>query len=161
MKKENQLKYDEWNEHLRTTKENSSYSLKRMDLLVITISSGGLYVIFETIKEFKTGGVNLDSTTFIKIAGIFFLSSIVLNFLSQLSAFYANMYEEKYIQNELELLSNEELKKGEIKAVLKVQETEDFWVKKCNTFTDIFNLISILFMVLGLTFLTAFLFTTF
>ena len=118
-------------------------------------------MIFETIKEFKTGGVFLDNTTFIKTSGILFLSAIVLNFLSQLSAFYANMYEQKYIQNELELISNEDLKKTEIKQVEEVQSVQDFWVKKCNNFTDIFNWVSILFMVLGLTFLTAFLFTIF
>ncbi|WP_292944817.1 hypothetical protein [Olleya sp. UBA1516] len=156
MKSKNQTKYDEWKEHLNSTKEKSDYSLKRMDLLVISISSGGLYVIFGTIKEFKTGKILVENSYLLSIAGILLLSSIIVNFFSQLSGYYANHYEEKYIFNELEILSNESLKEINKEKINTSQKTNDSFVKTCNQFTDIFNFISIITMIIGISFLTGF-----
>ncbi|WP_272023093.1 hypothetical protein [Olleya namhaensis] len=161
MKSKNQTKYDEWKEYLNSTKEKSDYSLKRMDLLVISISSGGLYVIFGTIKEFKTGKILVENSYLLSIAGILLLSSIIVNFFSQLSGYYANHYEEIYIFNELEILSNESLKEIDKEKINTSQKTNDSFVKTCNQFTDIFNFISIITMIIGISFLTGFLLSIF
>ncbi|WP_054850877.1 hypothetical protein [Olleya sp. ITB9] len=161
MKSKNQTKYDEWKEHLNSTKEKSDYSLKRMDLLVISISSGGLYVIFGIIKEFKTGKILVENSYLLSIAGILLLSSIIVNFFSQLSGYYANHYEEKYILNELEILSNESLKEIDKEKINTSQKTDDSFVKTYNKFTDIFNFISIITMIIGISFLTGFLLSIF
>ena len=57
------------------------YSHQRIDILLIAISGGGIYVCFETIKYFlqKGDGINLT----IKLSAIFFLATIVINLISQ------------------------------------------------------------------------------
>ena len=104
-------KYDKWNEHLKTTKEKSDYSQKRMDLLIISLSGASLYLIFQTLKEIKTGKIELENTYLLIPIGILLILTIISNFVSQLSGYKANFNEEEYIQIELELLENKKLNK--------------------------------------------------
>ncbi|WNH10763.1 hypothetical protein [Thalassobellus suaedae] len=161
MKKKNEIKYKEWSEHLTNTKEKSDYSLKRMDLMIISISGGGLYVLFETLREFKTGKIDIENTNLLLFTGIFLLVTILLNFGSQLSAYYANHFEEEYIQNELKILDDSRLNKKE-KLILEIEQKK--FDKKKNNFdltTDILNGLSIITLITGLSLLTYFSYSIF
>ncbi|WP_298342886.1 hypothetical protein [uncultured Algibacter sp.] len=161
MKKKNEIKYQEWSEHLTNTKEKSDYSLKRMDLLVISISGGGLYVLFETLREFKTGNIIIEDTRLLLWTGITLLLAILINFGSQLSAYYANHFEEEYIQTELKILEDEKIKKKKKLELECEQKKYDNKIKRYNLVTDIFNAISILSMIIGLSLLTYFSYSIF
>jgi hypothetical protein len=57
------------------------YSVQRMDLLIITISGAGLYVILETLKY--SMDKPLCCLWVIKASGAIFVSAIIVNFISQ------------------------------------------------------------------------------
>ncbi|MDG4715399.1 hypothetical protein [Winogradskyella marincola] len=156
-------KYEEWNEHLRTTKENSSYSQKRTDLLTITISGGGLYVLLETLREFKTGKIPIEDTSILVFAGSFLLAAIIINFISQITAYYANSYEEQYIQTQLSILKLSKSKKSKERkrGYRKEQELLDSKKNIFDKTTSFLNFLSIGFMILGIVLLVIFYYTIF
>jgi len=80
------------------------YSMQRMDLLVISISGAGLYLIIETLKFSR---INLlPSLCILKVAGFSFVIAIIANFLSQHFGKKSNYYDIIMCD---EVLSNEEI----------------------------------------------------
>lgn len=151
MKKKNEYEYNKWVSHLNNTKERTNYAIRRMDLLIISISGAGIYIIFETIREAKTGEIPLiEDAWFLTASGIAFLITILVNFASQITGYFANSYEEEYIQEELLRLEG---KKSWNK---KRQKEVDGKIDKLNLATDILNGASILAMLIGLLFLAVF-----
>jgi hypothetical protein len=61
------------------------YSLERFDILIISLSSGGLALSASLYENFE----NPDKT-FINIAWIFFSASLIINLLSQITGYKAN-----------------------------------------------------------------------
>jgi hypothetical protein len=74
------------------------YSYQRIDLLVVSLSGAGIYLCFETLKYLRAE--KICNNTLIKVAGIFFLVSIITNFISQIlgrissEAAYESVYNE-------------------------------------------------------------------
>jgi len=149
MKKKNEIEYNKWLDHLKNTKERTIYSIRRMDLLIISISGAGLYIIFETIRELKGYEVNFDHENFLFVSGISFLLSISTNFISQLTGYNANNNEEAYAQIELKRIEKKKID-------LEEKERINRKVENYNRATDILNMASVFLMFIGLGFLTAF-----
>ena len=154
MKKKNQLKYNTWNEHLINTRERTNYSIRRMDLLIISICGAGIYIIFETLREFKTGKVIIDNSTLLLICGLCFLIAIISNFISQKTGFYSNNNEEKFISLELKKIQGKIIDSCE-------QEEYDRNVIRFNRVTNFLNVTSIFLMLIGLVLLAIFNFSLF
>lgn len=154
MKKKNEIKYNAWNEHLNNTRERTNYSIRRMDLLIISISGAGIYVIFETLREFKSGKVPIDNSTLLLICGLCFLTAIISNFISQKSGYYSNDNEEKFIGLELRKIQGKEINQC-------IQDEYDAKVKKFNNITNILNIVSISLTLIGLILLAIFNFSLF
>ncbi|MCJ8288375.1 MAG: hypothetical protein HRT58_21875 [Crocinitomicaceae bacterium] len=72
---------------------NLFYSDQRLDLLVIAISGGGLYVALETMKFFKEHDLEIDTIWLLKLAGIAFVVCIISNFVSQILSKLSNRYD--------------------------------------------------------------------
>nr|WP_121272670.1 hypothetical protein [Pedobacter schmidteae] len=70
---------------------NLMYSVQRMDLLIISISGAGVYVVLEVLKFGY--GKELKSPFVLKIAGILFILAIIINLLSQLTGKRANHHD--------------------------------------------------------------------
>lgn len=166
MEKNKEIKYKEWSEHLRTTKEKSDYSIKRLDLLIISISSGGLYVLLEALRELRGADESINKC-YAVICGVLFVITILINFISQISGYKANIFEEEYINIELDILSSnlekdkkekKKDKKGQKDKRLKEQDELDDKIKRYNNITEWSNIISAVTLVLGLIFLTLFIF---
>lgn len=154
VKKKDRHTYDNWNKYLESTKDRTNYSIRRMDLLVISISGGGLYIVFETIRVFKTENMLINNILLLKLAGISLLSAIVVNFVSQITGYHCNNYEEKYVQLVLEEIQNKNIDKCLM----------DNYDRKSELFkraTKILNIVCISFMLLGLLFLVVFNFSLF
>lgn len=155
MKARKKIIYDKWVSHLENTKERSNYSIRRMDLLTISISGGSIYIILETLKEIKTNQFfNVDSYYYDQLiaSGSFFLIAIIFNFFSQISGYSANDYEEKYVQEELCRLE----KKDNYN-----KENQKKWDKYSGLYdgvTDVLNTLSIITMSIGLIYLINFYF---
>ena len=154
MKKKNEIKYNAWNEHLNNTRERTNYSIRRMDLLIISISGAGIYVIFETLREFKSGKIPIDDSTLLLICGLCFLTAIISNFISQKTGYYSNDFEEKYICIELRKIQGKKIDGC-------LQDEFDKKVKRFNKITNILNIVSISLMLIGLILLAIFNFSLF
>lgn len=154
MKKKDQLKYNAWNEHLNNTRERTNYSIRRMDLLIISICGAGIYIIFETLREFKTGKVEIDNSTLLMLCGLCFLVAIISNFISQKTGYYSNDNEEKFISLELKKIQGKDIDNCE-------QEEYDRKVKKFDKATNLLNITSISLMLIGLILLAIFNFSLF
>lgn len=137
-----------WVRHRERTLEHKWYAIGRMDLLIISISGGGLYIVFEILKFLKTSNLTVD-TELLKISGIAFTTAIVINFLSQLSGYYANKYEARWARMKISETRNQPFDKNEM---LKVDLVVDFF----NKVVSIANGISILALVAGVIILTIF-----
>jgi len=143
MKEKKKIQYEAWSKHLEVTKERTLYSSRRMDLLTITFCGAGIYIIFETLKEINKKTLIVDDILILKLSGLFFLISIILNFISQHTAYKANKLEEEYVTIKLEKIKGEEIDKKELK------ETD----KKVDSFdkaTGVLNFCSTIFMLIGL-----------
>jgi len=152
--RKNQLKYNAWNEHLNNTRERTNYSIRRMDLLIISICGAGIFIIFQTLKEFKIGHVKIEDSTLLLISGLCFLIAIISNFISQKTGFYSNDNEEKFISLELKKIQGKKIDNCE-------QEKYDNNVVKFNKVTNILNITSIFLMLTGLVLLAIFNFSLF
>lgn len=149
MKKKDQLEYNKWVDHLNNTKDRTNYSIRRMDLLIISISGAGIYIIFETIRELKTGGIALDHPRLLLWSGITFLIGITSNFISQLTGYHGNNYEEEYSQIVLRKIEKKDFDECRRKLL-------NARINKLNLLTDILNITSMILMFVGLTLLAFF-----
>ena len=149
VKKEDQIKHEKWTAHRANTKERKFYATRRMDLLIISISGAGIYIIFETLREFKTGKVQIDDTGLLIWSGIPFLFAITLNFISQLSGYSANKYEDLYSTLEIKKIEGEDID-------MEKQNEYDCKSKIYNKITSILNVTSMLFMFVGMFLLAIF-----
>lgn len=149
VKKRDELEYNKWVDHLNNTKERTNYSIRRMDLLIISISGAGIYIIFETLREMKGYQIALENENLLLISGISFLIAIASNFISQATGYFANNYEECYILIELRKIEKKDYDECEQK---KYNEKVNFY----NKATDVTNIASIILMFVGLVFLAWF-----
>jgi len=129
-----------------TNKERSLshkwYAIARIDLLIISISGGGLYILFELIKYYKS--INGQDITGLKISGVFFMAAILVNFLSQFFGYEANDCEAKFSNLKfLQAIKEKEVIQSEFDRIDRKGKTYNFLV-------DITNWLSVGSMVLGL-----------
>ncbi|WP_346862852.1 hypothetical protein [uncultured Draconibacterium sp.] len=75
-------------ERQKMASDNLHYSDRRIDLLLISISGGGIYVCMETIKYLSTNTKEIH--WLIWLAGIGFLITIITNFIGQFIGRAAN-----------------------------------------------------------------------
>lgn len=125
------------------------YAIARIDLLIISISGGGIYVIFELMKYYKLDKENLTDITALKLAGIFFTLAVIVNFVSQFCGYYANENEAKF--NNLKFLEAIQERKVDADEFDKTNKK----CKKYNKWVDITNWASVISMILGIVLLVA------
>ncbi len=116
--------------------EGTFYSLKRIDLLIISISGSGIYICFETIKYLVENKYS-DIPSLIKCSGITFLLAIIINFISQITGHLSNKND--FLMCDAELAEDEDdINKYDKESA------------KYDKITQIFNYSSMVFMCVGL-----------
>jgi len=85
MKKKDKKYIDSLKEYIVSAEGRVKYSLERFDILIISLSSGGLALSTSLYENFK----NVDKTL-INIGWIFFSSALIINLLSQITGYKAN-----------------------------------------------------------------------
>ena len=85
-------------EHIENTNLNLKYSLDRFDILIISLSSGGLIFSMGFIKNILSPNVEINFVL-LKISWILFGSSIIINLFSQVTGYFANKLEIKISKN--------------------------------------------------------------
>lgn len=86
--------------HKDKASEHLFYAIRRIDLLIISISGAGIYVVFETLRFVYKEPILLD-VYYLKLAGCSFAAAIITNFFSQWAGYATNSYEEKYAEEEI------------------------------------------------------------
>lgn len=160
MGRKKQRKLNKWQNHLEITTEFIDYSQKRMDILIISLGSGTLYVIFETLKGLQ--GIETDSTILefpyvLLSSGIFIGLSIISNFISQFTSTVANKNEKLFIEFTICEIEDGTLESDDICK----QKQADKRSVMYNNATTIFNLTSIVSLCMGIILLGVFYFLTF
>lgn len=128
-------------DYLKVVYDTWSYSVQQMDVLVISISGAGIYVVLETLK-FSTDHF-LETIWLLKLSGALFLIAIAVNFFSQLTSQRANVARIKAVRRELLYPKPSKKIEKEIEALEK--ETQQF-----SSLTGCLNKVSTYSMVLGL-----------
>ena len=130
-------------ERQKLAHQNMFYSIQRIDLLIISISGAGIFVCFETIKYLSSK--DLPPELWVRIAGVFFLFGIIVNFLSQLTGYETNKFD--YLMCLVETENDGELSE-EDKAE---RDRCDAKSEKLSKVTKILNYTSMVLMFAGLT----------
>jgi diacylglycerol kinase family enzyme len=139
-------------DHKEKTTANLKYSIDRFDILIISISSGGLVFSMGFIKDIipKTPSINF---LLLKISWMFFGLAIVLNLLSQVTGYYANNFELKITKN----LIRQERKK----AMMGNQTSFECKKRIMNFITNLFNVLSLFLLIGGIILFVIFMSKTF
>lgn len=76
------------------------YSVQRIDLLIVSISGAGIYVVLETLKY----SIDHSATNMLllKITGLVFILTMIINFCSQYTGERASMHEMLWCDEELD-----------------------------------------------------------
>lgn len=143
MKKKDKQFLIELNEHLNKTKENKLYAVKRMDIVLITFSSAGIYFNFEFFKFIYPLGLYKENLIYLFIPGILFGLTIILNILSHWTGYFANKHEESCSNLEKEGLN----KKTDYKKEIQRLECK---IQNFNTGTSYLNGISSITLISGI-----------
>lgn len=72
-------------EYITTAEARVKYSLERFDILIISLSSGGLALSSSLYEHFTSGDKD-----FLNVAWIFFSAALIINLLSQITGYHAN-----------------------------------------------------------------------
>ena len=143
MEKEDEIKYNAWNDHLLNTRDRTNYAIRRMDLLIISICGAGIYIVLETLRHIATKEIFVSDTSRLKISGILFAVAITINFISQKTGYWASENEEKYTMLELKRIEGKDINESE-------QKEYDNKSRANTKATNALNWFSIVFMFLGI-----------
>lgn len=144
------LKLQMWITHQERALSNKWYAIARIDLLIVSISAGGIYIVFEALK-FLSESKSCVPTWPLKVAGLLFTISIILNFISQFYGAWANGNEAILAKNEIERHSDEPVDDVEIGRIEERIDFQNLMVKRLDW-------CGVLAMLLGIAFLTVFVF---
>jgi hypothetical protein len=139
---------EKYADHLRKAKE---YSVQRIDLLIISISGAGVYTCTEILK-YIDGSKLLSSYEKIignpfEIAGTLFILTIVLNFISQWSAYKGSNLALEATKKDIYYRKEEtEEEEENIKIIAKLEKIG----KRLNEITKIMNNASVILLITSL-----------
>lgn len=118
------------------------YAIQRMDLLIISISGAGVWIILETLKYSYEH--TLCSVIILKVAGFIFVLAMVINFGSQWTGKRTNLHHISWIDEQIKS-GNSRTSDQQIKITTLDCKAEN-WGKA----TNILNFLSMLLMLAGL-----------
>ena len=126
--KKKSTKMEELKERSKNSLQSMFYSMQRIDLLVISISGAGIYIVLETLKYLTDNEMCICNL--IRWSGGLFLLAIILNFLSQMSGFKTN--EQDYLMCQYEIGAGKKISKEEQKAINKYDHNSETYSKITN-----------------------------
>lgn len=100
--------------HLADAKSREVYSIQRIDLLIISVSGAGVYLVFETLKFLYTQQLAVDRLL-LMAGGVAFVLAIMFNFASQWNGYFTNKYEACWAMFEHKRLNDEPMTADEDK----------------------------------------------
>lgn len=143
MNKEEKIKA--WDKHYSQAKEKEFYSIKRIDILTISISGACIFTTFQILKFMHSPETSnlCSNTTLLKVSAFLSVVAIIINFASQITGYHANKFEAIYSQEVLNQIKENEENKSKLEQI----------DKKSNLYNKLTSLsipLSALFMSLGI-----------
>lgn len=135
--------YNNYSSYLDSTRDRTNYSIRRIDLLIISLSGGGIYVVFEILRFFKLHPELQTSMFMLKVSGVVLFLAIMINFVSQMTGYRANNCEERFINERLKELRSDKKFDQDLKNRM------DRISQYCTRWTTRLNYASISTMVVG------------
>lgn len=145
-------KIKEFEKHIDSLDDNIKYSTGRIDILVISLSSGGIALSMQFVKDILEVPVSLNYLL-LRISWVVFAVAIVSNLLSQYTSYIANRKERAISRNKVRELKNKPIKGDPIR--LECQHG------RYNSWTGYLNIISILAVITAIIFMIGFMGTNF
>ena len=145
MKKKDKEHISDLKEYLTKAEERVKYSLERFDILIISLSSGGLILALNLFKNFQDPRVD---KSFIKVSWLFFSLALIINLSSQVTGYLANKYDIKGTKNDIN--------KIEGKKNVENQKLIDIYQNISDFLTKWFNIISFIALTIGIILLILF-----
>jgi hypothetical protein len=133
--------------HISLAKESARYSSDRFDILLISLSTSSLILSIGFIEK-VIPNLELLDTSCLKVSWLLFVISLVSNLFSQVTGYYANLYDIKVTKNLIK-----------IERVKKIHGSQKFLEKVCdylNFLTILLNIISLICFVTGIIILISF-----
>ena len=81
-------------EHSALTEQILTYSVRRIDILIISVSGAGVYICLEALK-FRIESSESFNPLLLKSGGLFFAMAIIVNLIGQWGAYYSSFYYKK------------------------------------------------------------------
>jgi hypothetical protein len=128
MKKKDKIHLSNLKGYLLKAEERVKYSLERFDILIISLSSGGLVLALNLFKNFQDNSINKD---LLSLSWLFFSMALIINLLSQVTGYLANKYDIKGTRNEIYELEKKPISRNS-KWLERYQNTSDFLTKWLN-----------------------------
>ena len=136
-------------EHIKSTKEIMKYSLERFDILIISLSSGGLIFSINIVKDLLKGNSSVLNDMFLRAAWIFFLFSLISNLISQVTGYYCSKNE---------ICVSEDLIRAEKKKKSKYNKDKlsrmSSLLNKCTMYLNGFSLLTLILGLISLVILS-------
>lgn len=152
LKQSKEDKYiEELKEHIKCCEDSMKYSLDRFDILIITLSSGALGFSLSFIKEATKNQFN--HLFFLRYSWILFGVALISNILSQVTSYFAHVYEMKISKS----LIRKEKGKDPIKNELKYESLKKIF----DSLTKWMNGVSLISLIIGVAFLIIFTYSNF
>lgn len=145
----NEFEVAYWKDERERAIKNKWYAIGRIDLLIISISGGSIYLIFEMIKYMHTLTPPITNYTSLKVAGLFFGLAIIVNFLSQIFGQKANKYDARFTKSKMNQARNFIINDSEL-------SVPECWAKAYSKAVDVSNFISVTSMMIGIVLLGIF-----
>lgn len=81
-------------EYAESTKKSIDYSVERFDILIISLSTSGLILSIGFVKDILKNFEKIN-TSLLKDSWLLFTLALIMNLLSQVSGYYANLLDLK------------------------------------------------------------------
>ena len=143
MDKKDKKHLKELKEYLITALARVKYSIERFDVLIITLSSGGIALSMSFFENYKS----VDKTM-VYNGCVFFAFALIINLVSQVTGYYANKYDIKYVR--------EEIRELEKKVYVEDYKKYDCYKNVFNFMTNLFNASSLISFIIGMIYIVLF-----
>lgn len=144
---QNNNRVEELKKHSEDIKSNIKYSIDRFDILIITISSGGLVLSMNYLNGISDNKV-ISYECLMILTWISFGSAIIINLFSQVTSYFGNRMELKITRNLIREKNN--------KSIIGVQSSYECKKRIYDQTTQIFNGLSLFLLVIGVVLLLIF-----
>lgn len=115
---------------------NMFYSMQRIDLIIISLSTGSIIVLLNFLND-EVNSLSSCVKVFTFLSLLFFALSILINIASQFTAHKLHSKEAEWALQEMDIMNN----------LRKENDVNDYSI--WNTLTKVANIFSVLFLILG------------